>query len=121
MAVTYVWPGSLPQAVRVDYSENAGALILRTPMDSGPAKLRRRGQRPDVMKVGFYMTPAQVTTLETFVKSTLKGTARFGFPHPRTNAAIEARIIPTDDGELYSASYVGPGIYAVDMQIEVLP
>lgn len=121
MAVSYVWPATLPQAVRVDYSENTGALILRTPMDAGPAKMRRRGARPSKMTLGFFMTSAQVATLETFVLTTLKGTARFGFPHPRTGTQVEARIIPADDGALYSVNYLTPIEWTVSMEIEVLP
>lgn len=121
MAVSYVWPGTLPQAVRVDYNENGGMLILRTPMDAGPAKLRRRGQRPDVLNLGFYMSGAQITTLENFVKNTLKGTARFGFPHPRTGNQIEARLVPNEDGELYSLRYQAPNEFMVDVTVEVLP
>jgi hypothetical protein len=121
MAVSYVWPVTLPQAVRVDYSESTGALILRTPMDAGPAKMRRRGQRPSKMRLGFFMTSTQVAALETFVLTTIKSTARFGFPHPRTGAQIEARLIPSDDGALYSISYSAPMEWTVDMEIEVLP
>ena len=54
-------------------------------------------------------------------ETTLAGTARFGFPHPRTGAQVEARIVPVDDGALYSLSYVSPDLYAVDLTLEVLP
>ncbi len=121
MAVSYIWPVSLPQYPRTDYSENNGLLIVRTPMDMGPAKMRRRGVRSEVLRVGFYMSKAQIVTLETFVETTLAGTARFGFPHPRTGAQVEARIVPVDDGALYSLSYVSPDLYAVDLTLEVLP
>lgn len=121
MAVSYVWPVSLPQNVRRDFSEDAGALIIRTPTDAGPAKMRRRGARPSKLSVGFFMTAAQIATFETFVLTTLKGTARFGFPHPRTGNQVEARIIPADDGSLYSVKFSTPTEWLVDMQLEVLP
>ena len=121
MAVSFVWPPTLPQAVRKDFAEDNGALILPTPMDAGPAKLRRRGNRPSQMTLGFYMTTAQVEILETFVLNTLRGTARFGFPHPRTGLQVEARIVPGDEGKLYDVKYSTPGEWLVDMTIEVLP
>lgn len=120
MAVTYVWPVSLPQNVRSDYSEDSGVLVARTPVDRGPAKQRRLGARPDVLGVSFIMSTAQVATLSTFVKDTLRGVARFGFPHPRTGTQVEARIVPSDGG-LYLVSYYTPGYWTVSMKLEILP
>ena len=121
MAVAYVWPGSLPQEVRTGYTESAGMLILRTPMDAGPAKMRQRGQRPDVLKISLYMTQPQLQTLQTFAQTTLKGTARFGFPHPRTRQQVEVRIIPGDGGELYQITDFLPDQWIVSMGLEVQP
>ena len=117
----YVWPIGLPQNVRRDYSEQSGVLILSSAMDAGPAKMRRRGTKPTTLSVGFYMNDDQLQTLETFVKSTLNGTARFDFPHPRTGATVEVRILPDQDGILYNASFNAPGEYTVDMTLEVMP
>jgi hypothetical protein len=121
MAVSYVWPGSLPQKVRTDYSKSRGTLIIRTPTDKGPAKMRRRGARPNLLAVQFHMTDAQLATLETFVFTTLAGTARFGFPDPRTGSQIEARIVPDGDGKLYTEAFVAPQLWLVSLQLEELP
>lgn len=121
MAVSYVWPLTLPQAPTTGYTESTGALILRTPMDAGPAKQRRRGNRPDVLGVSFIMSTAQVEALRTFVADTIRGTARFGFPHPRTQVQAEVRIVPQDGGELFSVSYYTPNHWTVGMSLEVLP
>lgn len=121
MAYAYVWPPSLPQAPLTDYSETSGALILRTPMDAGPAKLRRRGQRPDTLSVVYGMTRAQLVALAAFVQDTIKGTARFGLPHPRTGATVEVRIVPGQDGELYGTAYGAPDFWRVSLTFEVLP
>lgn len=67
------------------------------------------------------MTEAQVDTLETFVKTTLRGTTRFGFPHPRTRAQVEVRIVPSDDGKLYNLAYIARDVWQVSMSLEVLP
>lgn len=121
MAYSYTWPVGLPQSVNREYSESSGALLLQSPMDAGPAKMRRRGQRPHLLNVSFYMTTAQVATLETFCLTTISATARFGFPHPRTGATVEARIIPQQNGELYTTSFWVPGNWVVAMTLEVLP
>jgi hypothetical protein len=121
MAASYTWPAGLPQSPRPDFSESIGTLILRTEMDAGPAKQRRRGQRPDTLSVSFVMTTAQVATLRTFVDDTIKGTARFYFPHPRTETNIEARLVPTQEGELFTTQWLAPGYWGVAMTIEALP
>ena len=121
MAVSFIWPVSLPQLVGTDYNEKIGALILRTPMDKGPAKQRRTGRKPTPLSVSIEMTTAQVGILETFVLTTLNGTARFGFPHPRKGVQVEVRIIPESEGNLYDLSYMSPGWWQVSMNLEVLP
>ena len=121
MAYAYIWPMGLPQKPNTDYSENSGALILRTSMDAGPAKMRRRGARTNSMQVSFEMSTAQVEILRAFIEDTLKGTARFGFTHPRTNEIVEVRIVPQQDGALFNISYILPEFWKISMQMEILP
>lgn len=121
MAYSYVWPPGLPQSPQKGFSEERGVLILRTPMDAGPAKMRKRGARPNTLNVSFMMTKVQVDTLDTFIQDTIKGTARFGFPHPRTSAVVETRIVPQDGGTMYSLAHVAPGFYTISLQLEILP
>lgn len=71
--------------------------------------------------MSFTMTPSQLVIFEDFVKNTLKGTARFGFTHPRTGSVIEARLVPQSTGDLYTISYINPIRYNVSLQMEVLP
>lgn len=121
MAV-YTWPGSLPQTVLASgYGETHGVKLLRTPTDKGPAKMRRLGRAPTPINVSMMLTAAQVDTLETFVQTTLRGTARFNFPHPRTRAVVEVRIVPTGEGDLYQLQPVGSGNWTLTMTLEILP
>jgi hypothetical protein len=83
--------------------------------------MRKRGNRPQTLNVQFLMTTAQVSLLETFVKTTIQGTVRFGFPHPRLGVVSEVRIVPQGEGEYYTLSYVAPGYYSVNLALEVLP
>lgn len=117
----YTWPPGLPQSPQKGYSETGGVLLVRTPQDAGPAKMRRRGEKVQDLNISFLMTTAQVTLLETFTKYTLNGTARFNFTHPRTNTQVEVRVVPQGDGELYTLSYTAPGYYTVQLKFEVLP
>lgn len=115
------WPPSLPQSPQKGFTESGGVLILRTPTDSGPPKQRARGSKPNILNLQYLMTTAQVATFETFVKSTLRGTAKFTVSHPRTGSTVQTRIIPQGEGDLYSLSYQAPGYYLVSLQLEVLP
>jgi hypothetical protein len=90
-------------------------------MDSGPAKQRRRGQKPQVLQLSYLMTTAQVSTFEGFVKNDLKGTARYNYLHPRLNTTVEVRIVPQSGGELYNITYQAPGYWMVALTLEVLP
>ena len=121
MAYTYTWPNTLPQSPQKGFSESIGALVLRTPMDAGPAKERYRGKRSNSMQLSFVMTTAQVAALETWIINTIRGTARFGFPHPRTNTVVEARIVPQGDGELFKTAYLAPGYWNISLVFEILP
>lgn len=121
MAYSYLWPPGLPQTPQKGYTEDSGVLILKTAMDAGPAKMRRRGKKPTTLSMSFLMTTAQVATLETFTKDTIRGTSRFGFTHPRTNTIVEARMVPQDSGTLYNIAYVAPGYYTISLQLEILP
>lgn len=115
------WPATLPQVPQKGFTESGGVLIVRTPTDMGPAKMRRRGSKPQILNLSFLMTTSQVSTLETFVGSTIKGVGRFTFTHPRTGVIKEMRMIPQGEGDLYNLSYIAPGYYTVTSQFEVLP
>ena len=121
MAYSYIWPVGLPQRPNTNYTETGGVLIIRSSMDAGPAKQRRRGARPQGLSLSFDMSDAQVAILDTFVKITISGIARFGFTHPRTGVIVEVRIVPSGDGQLYSLAYNGPNHWVVSMSMEVLP
>lgn len=116
---TQVWPVSLPQRPLIrKLQEVAPELRLRTNMDAGPAKMRRRfqaGVRPFV--VSMVLTGAQVETLDAFFGTTLQGgTLRFDFTHPRTGVTGEFRFV-----EPPQYSGVSPGTYEASMQLELMP
>ena len=119
---TYTWPTSLPQTPLLDgYSETLSIATLRTPMDNGPAKSRRRSKLPTPIQCGFTMTAAQVETLRDFVENTLFGVRRFNFTHPRLRTAVEVKIVPGSDGKHYDLSPLGAGIWHVSIAMEILP
>lgn len=120
MAYTYSWPADLPQSPQKGFSETGGPRVTRSQMDAGIAKQRYRGLGVSVLNLTFIITSDQVTILEDFVKQTIRGVARFGFPHPRTQQMVEVRMVPQSDS-LYSLSYLAPGYWNLTLQLEVLP
>lgn len=84
------WPASLPQdPLAPEYSERGGGNVVRTQMDVGPPKLRRRytGEITEYA-IGLYLTQAQVATLETFYTTTLvHGTTAFDWKDFRSGAS----------------------------------
>ena len=117
----FTWPGTLPAMPGADFTETGGVNIIRSPVDAGPAKQRKRGSKPQVMQMSFTMSPDQIIIFENFVKATLNGISRFGFPHPRLGTVVEVRIVPQSSGDLYSISYINPMRYNVSLQMEILP
>lgn len=114
-----VWPVSLPQDVLIDgYDERPPDTTLRSTMDEGPAKVRRRftaGVR--VFSVTVALTRAQVETLDAFYRTDLQGGAlRFDWTHPRTLAAVQFRFIA---GPRYVPQ--SQTEWLTQLQLEILP
>lgn len=118
---SFSWPSSLPQYPREDMSETGTLKVIRTPVDKGPAKIRYSGRLSEPFSLSWHMSSAQVSTLRTFVTTTIKGAARFDFVHPRTGAQVEVRFVPGSDGQIYSCEYYSPGWWIVSAQLEIMP
>ena len=113
-----VWPASLPQDVLQGWEKSLDSGLLRTPMDQGPAKQRRRFSataRPYTVTV--QMTGTQVTTFEAFFDDTIKGgSLPFDWLDPRTQTAVTFRFVK-EPMERHRAGEV----YQIPLQLEVLP
>ena len=115
-----VWPTSLPQRpLAQGYSERAAATVIRTAMEAGPPKVRRRytaGIRR--FELQLRLTPSEADTLDAFYDDTMMGgSLPFDWQHPRTGAAVAYRFVeppaytPAAGGQLWTAS----------LRLEVLP
>jgi len=115
-----VWPTELPQQLFVNgYSQSFAETTIKSDMDAGPAKVRRRftaGIEPISGKM--VMTAAQLTMLETFYNTTLLGgSLRFSWTKPPAHtAACEMRFT-----ESPSWTAVEPEVYEVSLSLEILP
>lgn len=95
---TATWPtaGNFPQRMQLGFKEAPVDQTLRTQMDSGPAKTRRRYTGIIRVSEGIItLTDAQLATFESFYYNTLEGgTLRFNWVRPADNSTvIEARFV----------------------------
>ena len=112
------WPATLPKPLSDSYGETAPDGTIRTNMDSGPAKMRRRyTAAPRMFALVMHLTSDQYDDFdEFFVTTSRMGSLRFDFTHPRTGDACEARFVgaPTYGNPLGTEC-------DVSFKIEVLP
>ena len=114
------WPSDLPQQPLVQgFSETAPQLAVRTSMDVGPAKVRRRATAGVTqLKCAFRLSAAQRASLLTFWQTTLAAGARsYTWTHPISGAAITCRIVEPP-GFTPAAGGVA---WLAALSIEVLP
>lgn len=114
-----VWPASLPQCpLASSYSETPQRQTLRSQMDAGPAKVRRRFTAGTTdLAYAVNLTPAQVQTFEAFYDDdTDAGALPFDMPHPRTGTTVTVRFKGP-----YELTAIGGLYYRLSLTIEVLP
>ena len=113
------WPASLPQVALADgFSESAAPNTIRTEMDVGSAKVRRRYTAEiKTYGIALLLTTAQVTTLETFYVATLEsGTLTFDWKNQRTKAAATYRFLSRPAYE-----EIGAGYWRTQLALEAIP
>lgn len=118
-----VWPDFMPEPSFGDISVGAphGA-VIRTQMDSGPAKQRPRftAAPRNVGLVFAGLSGVNVAAFEAFYEVTLSmGALDFEMPHPISDVTRRFRFI--SDGEPYSISPIGEDAYQVSCNLELLP
>lgn len=114
-----VWPPGLPDDVLVEgYKEGLPKVTVRTQMDAGPPKVRRR-QTAAVATLSFSLdlTREQVALLTEFHGTTLRGgSLSFEWRHPRTRAVCQMRFIDPPDPRPLSGRH-----WVAACTVEVLP
>lgn len=113
-----VWPTSLPAPALNSLQESPPDNVIRTNMDKGPAKVRRR-TTANIRPISFILvlTAAEVAALDTFyVDDTFSGSEAFDYTHPRTGLACTARFVsPPEYSEREKAGYT------VSVSLEIMP
>ncbi len=114
-----VWPAALPDSASwEDYQESMPDMVIRTAMDAGPAKVRRRfSAAPTSISGTMLMNSSQVATLDAFFRdSTAGGSLAFSWTHPRTGAEVACRFLSPPQ-----LRHVAGPLWRVELAIEILP
>jgi hypothetical protein len=117
--MTIAWPAGLPAFVlEDDYAEAWADNVIRTPMDVGPPKVRRRSTAaPRRTGCSQLLTTAQVATLKTYYDTTTAyGSLSFEFTDPRTGSTLEARFLSPP-----AIRPAAPGYWRAAYSLEILP
>ena len=113
------WPSTLPDSPLQDsYQEQPGANTIRTNMDTGPAKHRKRASSaPIAYEAQYLLENSLVETLPSFYDSdTEEGALTFDWPKPRDpSTTLTARFVSQP-----IVSSQG-GLFLVRCQMESLP
>lgn len=112
------WPTSLPRPTVDSFSETTPNNSIRSSMDKGPAKVRRR-TTANVRPISFSLKlePSLVDVVDEFyIDTTASGSLSFDFVHPRTLETVEARFV-----EPPSYKELGNALFNVSISLEVLP
>lgn len=113
------WPTGIPDYVLQNgYTESPPNNIIRTQMDKGPAKIRRRttaNVRP--ISAMMELTAEQVEIFDSFFVDDCKdGSLRFEWNHPRTGAPVEFRFVGQPE---YTP--IGGDTWIVRFNLEIMP
>jgi hypothetical protein len=114
------WPSTLPQALFLaGYSGTFPNVMIKSDMDAGPPKVRRRltaNIEPVMGKV--ILSTAQLATFTTFFNDTLAGgSLRFSWTKPPAHSiACEMRF-----SEAPTYTKVSDDDFEMSMSLEVLP
>lgn len=115
------WPSGLPQILLRDgFSETSPDNRLRSEVDVGPARLRRRASRaPSALQGQIAISREDLETLlKPFIADdTAGGVLPFYFPSPADGSPLLCRFA----SELPSWTYAVPGFVKVSLQLEVMP
>lgn len=115
------WPTTLPALnfphAAHNYQREPQDPTLRTPMDAGPAKVRRRYTAvPVTISFTTLLSDAQYATEQAFYNDTVKATGRFDWTDPATQQTATFRYVtPT------SAVAAGGGFWRATFNLEILP
>lgn len=112
------WPTTLPQSFLIDgFSEEGSDNVIRSPVDAGPAKTRRRytaATRP--IKGRMLLTHEQYLVFKEFYEETINdGATEFDMPDDIHDTTMTVKF-----KDKYQSEYVGR-FWVIDLNLERQP
>lgn len=115
------WPSTLPAPAISGYALQSGDATIRTDMESGPARVRRRyTATPDKLTLRFVMTEAQMAAFRAF----WEGDADFGaawwwltVKDGRTVGSVAREVRPTNGA--FKSEMIDAVHWSVTFEVEV--
>lgn len=118
------WPATLPQSQFLGLTYQAVDGRVRTAMDAGPAKMRRRFTGvPKNVDVPILLTGTQLATFNTFFHTTLaEGVLSFNWDSPIDDSSVKFRFRAPVAWRLETGdSAPGNRLWSGTMQLEIMP
>lgn len=108
------FPFGANKILRDGYSESPPERTIRTNMDVGPAKVRRRTfAATSPIAFSMYLTNSEWNTLYDFYLA--NDATVFNFVHPRTGQTVKARFSDIPDGSFNQT------MWSVNVKLEIMP
>lgn len=117
------WPYGLPQSPsRSSYTRATGNNTIRTTMEFGPAKTRRRSSaQPSILTATYLLRGAQKELFLQFYEI-VDCHASFWLPNPEDlSQYILVKIRASGDDQGATLSLLAPGVWSVPLTLEVHP
>lgn len=112
------WPTELPAPALSTFSGAFANNLLRSSMDKGPAKVRRRttaNTKP--LNFSLKLTPEQLAILEDFFYNDISsGADPFDYTQPMTDEPLSVRFVEPPAWQEQEAT-----IYSVTISLEIMP
>lgn len=115
------WPSTLPLPKLSGYGLQAGDPTVRTDMESGPARVRRRfTAAPDKLTLSFVLNVAQMVIFRAFwISDFQQGAAWVSMPikDGSSTGLVSKDCRPTTGS--FKAGLLSPSQWLVEMEVEV--
>lgn len=117
------WPLSLPEYFNIGVREERQEGFIRSSMDIGPSKQRKRFTATSKMYTGtMLLTGTQRATFETFYSTTInEGADAFDWSDPIDFTTQEFRFVEPPTFTALTGGSSGPTLWRLNMKVERLP
>lgn len=122
--MTAAWPASLPQSPFLPVTDQRQTAVVRTSMDAGPPKMRRRFTAAvRQITLGMFLTGAERAVFDAFFATTLEeGALPFTWTDPVDDSSVDLRFVEPPAFTLVRPDSAASGrLWSASFKLEILP